>query len=273
MQPFRTKDDSHILYCKFFVEGNCTYGETCKFPHIDPKSGPQSTEPVNLVCEHIPFGTKEKDVFNLFAQYGSVKDVRMIFESTDPSQFSMAHVDMIGKEGAQHALKELNLWDNPNQLRVSVKNGKSSGGGPVRGTNRTPRLGAGSPYGASSYASAAVSNYSGGAGGYQGGEAAKGFKVVPCKYFQEGNCQFGQKCTFLHGNEAPRYDYSQYGAPDMYSMYSQYYPSMPSNLPPYGMPARGGDKTQQKAEKYKTVPCTQFAKGLCTFGEKCNFIH
>jgi hypothetical protein len=272
MQPFfKEKDSSHILYCKFFVEGNCTYGDTCKFPHIDPKSGPQSTEPVNLVCEHIPFGTKEKDVFNLFAQYGSVKDVRMIYESTDPSQFSVAHVDMIGKEGAQHALKELNLWDNPNQLRVSVKNGKGgSSGGPVRGTNHTPRLGANS-YGASGYP--AASSYSGAAAAYPGAEAAKGFKVVPCKYFQEGNCQFGQKCTFLHGNEAPRYDYSQYAAPDMYSMYSQYYPSMPAT--PYGgMPPRG-DKTVQllKAERYKTVPCTQFAKGLCTFGEKCNFIH
>jgi RNA recognition motif-containing protein len=270
MQPmFRQKDDSHILYCKFFVEGNCTYGETCKFPHIDPKSGPQSTEPVYLVCEHIPYGTKEKDVFNLFAQYGSVKDVRMIYESADPSQFSVAHVDMIGKEGAQHALKELNLWDNPNQLRVTVKNGKTNGGGPVRGTNHAPRLGA-SNYGASSYSAAA--NYSAPQGAY-GGEVAKGFKVVPCKYFAEGNCQFGQKCTFLHGNEAPpRYDYSQYAAPDMYSMYSQYYPQMPASMPSYSMPPR--DKTQMlKAEKYKTVPCTQFAKGLCTFGEKCNFIH
>jgi len=184
----------------------------------------------------------------------------MIFEATDPSQFSMAHVDMVGKEGAQHALKELNLWDNPNQLRVSVKN--KNGGGPVRGTNHTPRLGA-SPFGAAAYSS---SNYNGAAGG----DVPKAFKVVPCKYFAEGNCQFGQKCTFLHGNEAPRYDYSQYVAPDMYSMYSQYYPSMPAN---YGMPPRG-DKTQfSKAEKYKTVPCTQFAKGLCTFGDKCNFIH
>jgi RNA recognition motif-containing protein len=268
MQPmFRQKDDSHILYCKFFVEGNCTYGDTCKFPHIDPKSGPQSTEPVNLQCDHIPYGTKEKDVFNLFAQYGSVKDVRMIYESTDPSQFSIAHVDMIGKEGAQHALKELNLWDNPNQLKVTVKNGKTNGGGgPVRGNNRAPRLGA-SSYGPVSYP--AASNYS--PQGYAGAEVAKGFKVVPCKYFAEGNCQFGNKCTFLHGNEAPRgYDYSQYGAPDMYSMYSQYYPQMPASMP-YSMPPRG-DKTQ-KAEKYKTVPCTQFAKGLCTFGEKCNFIH
>jgi hypothetical protein len=137
-ERLEVKKSEAILYCKFFLDGSCTYGEVCKFAHIDPKTC--STEPIGLLVEHIPYGTKESDLFHLFSQYGNTKDVQMIDEGSESNPYSVAHVDMIGRIGAQNALRELNQWDNPNQLTVTVRGSQRPyvNGGPVRRDAHAP---------------------------------------------------------------------------------------------------------------------------------------
>jgi len=172
--------------------------------------------------------------------------------------YTSATVDMIGKDGAQHAFTELNAFDNPNQLRVTWKRPTLSGG-PVR--SAPPRLGYGGYGVMPAYPTTAVPN-------------VLPFKVVQCKFFLEGTCTHGAACTFLHGDEAPRYDNEGYAPTASYGMPYSPYPA----FNPYGGPAGYGvfperQKKPHKPEKYKTMPCSNFAKGSCSFGDKCNFVH
>ena len=63
------------------------------------------------------------------------------------------------------------------------------------------------------------------------------YKTQLCLNWEMGHCEFGEKCTFAHGNEELK-------------------------------------QTVQKSKKYKTKKCKQFyAEGYCVYGPRCQFIH
>lgn len=64
--------------------------------------------------------------------------VRFLTLSAD--SYGTANVDMLGRDGAQHAYVELNAFDNPNQLRVTWK--REHDGGPVRPQHNFARMNA-----------------------------------------------------------------------------------------------------------------------------------
>jgi RNA recognition motif-containing protein len=279
--PRERKNDSHITFCKFFSEGNCIYGNTCRYPHVgagEEKSqrptlptsaGSGSTQPITLVVENVPPGTKEADLLHLFSSYGSTKDVRFI-DKVSESGFGKAHVDMIGKEAVQHAMTELNQWDNPNQLQVSIKG--SSSGGPLRNSSSSlMKVGGYSPQERPRYAVPTQSQ-----------PDLSLYKTVPCKYYAQGSCSYGLSCTFYHsGTDMPSAAVA-YPAVASYNNYQTAQPYQYNPYPPsasYPMPTMDNRDVNRdsryaaNAAKYKTVPCVLFASGKCTFGDKCNFIH
>jgi len=71
------------------------------------------------------------------------------------------------------------------------------------------------------------------------------YKTVPCKNFAlDGNCQFGQRCTFKHGS-------ADNGQPLLQGLGK---PSVPVN--------------------YKIVPCKSWSQvGQCSHGDRCTFMH
>ncbi|KAI5081747.1 hypothetical protein GOP47_0001490 [Adiantum capillus-veneris] len=71
----------------------------------------------------------------------------------------------------------------------------------------------------------------------------------PCRFYLEGHCPYGDRCTFSHGNE----DLQRESAPAMD-------PSPAGNAP--------------GRSNYKTRLCTRWEKGeLCIYGDKCHFAH
>lgn len=60
------------------------------------------------------------------------------------------------------------------------------------------------------------------------------FKTVICSNWEQGECKFGDKCSFAHGKEELRV--------------------RPNSL-------------------FKTVICTAWMDGECKFGDRCNFAH
>jgi len=180
----------------------------------------------------------------LFSHYGTVKDVRLT-ESNDA--YGIAYVDMLGKDSAANATFELNRPDNPNKLRVNLKN--PNYGGAVRGQSRQPPTLPTAP---------TRSNFSPFSGGQDGNVPYK-YKEVPCKYFDGvGGCNKGAECTFLHG-EVPPFGQSR-------SMF-------PSDNNSFNSREKHPLTSDQTGPKFKTMPCSMFPKGLCVYGDKCIFIH
>lgn len=76
-------------------------------------------------------------------------------------------------------------------------------------------------------------------------------KTRLCRYFLEGNCPYGDRCNFLHGNEEAQKTSGMEPSSGSYTHGS--------------MAARPG---------YKTRLCAKWEKGeLCDFGDKCHFAH
>lgn len=263
-RPRRRKE---ITFCKFFSEGSgCAFGDSCKFPHIDhatgketrgedwmPKraeplsEGPTQNEakqPVRLLVERVPPGTSSAELLTLLEQYGAVLDMRL---DTRADGFGLAKVDYVDRDGARSAFAALNASDSPHQFRVTWK--KKTTGGPVRH---------------------AILYY------------PPPFATLPpprpCKFYFDGTCRQGIYCAFAHGDE-PRpssYPYPYIGAypvpvcPFSFSsvlLSHSHYFAYP--FAPFALPVRKA----HKPELYKTMPCSNFAKGSCSFGDKCNFVH
>ena len=76
----------------------------------------------------------------------------------------------------------------------------------------------------------------------------------PCRYFFEGNCPYGERCTFSHGGEeSQRYDGDQVVERSAVGVAG------------YGASSR---------PNYKTRICARWEKGeICSYGEKCHFAH
>lgn len=71
----------------------------------------------------------------------------------------------------------------------------------------------------------------------------------PCRFFLEGHCPYGDRCTFSHGNE----DLQRESAPTM-------------------DPSPAANATGRS--NYKTRLCSRWEKGeLCIYGDKCHFAH
>ncbi|MCO5577212.1 hypothetical protein L7F22_031037 [Adiantum nelumboides] len=71
----------------------------------------------------------------------------------------------------------------------------------------------------------------------------------PCRFYLEGHCPYGDRCTFSHGNE----DMVRETAPTM------------DPVPASNASGRSN---------YKTRLCTRWEKGeLCIYGDKCHFAH
>lgn len=243
-----------ITFCKFFSEGGsgCAFGDSCKYPHIDAtgKEARENWSPKRIsepLGEVLPTQNEAKEPVSLLVERvppGTTEtDLQTLFEQygavqvrldTRPDGFGLAKVDYAERDSARAAFAALNASDNPNQFRVSWK--KDTTGGPVR---------------------QAILYY------------PPHFATLPprpCKFFFEGplpnlTCRQGPYCAFRHGDE-PRYSsYPIFGA------YPYSYPFIPPI--PFALPIR----KVHKPELYKTMPCSNFAKGSCSFGDKCNFIH
>jgi len=260
------RDDSHIAFCRFYLEpSGCSFGNTCRYPHIDqgasyigggrrapvlPSAGYGGAEIVSLVVQNVPPGTKGSDMFTLFTFYGTVKDVRLT-ESFDA--YGVAYVDMLGKDSAANAMFELNRPENPNKLRVNLKN--PNYGGAVRGGMRQlPTL-------PTAQFRPMVSLPYSGAG--QDGNIPYKYKEMPCKYFGSmGGCNKGADCTFAHGEFQ---EIVPFGGQPMFSSDNNSFPNTPREKRPL--------TPDQTGPKFKTMPCSMFPKGLCVYGDKCIFIH
>jgi len=281
--------------CKFFSMGNCSYGQSCRYPHIgaDGKLENRSSvsEITQLTVDNVPSHFKEADLYNLFAAYGSVHEIRL------PENGSgKALVQMIGNDKAQKAMNELNVWTHPSQLRVSIASG--SEGGPVR-EHKT------SLAGAQKYKTVPCANFPKGLCSFgdncafiHGSDISGSrpppfkFKTLPCANFAKGSCTFGDRCSYIHGSEyappgfttpsfspyppSPSFPMSGYNSPYVgHEIYN--YPPYVSPLPTYTAPivteASSNAGKGIQVEKFKTAPCKKFPLGLCTFGDKCAFIH
>lgn len=77
-----------------------------------------------------------------------------------------------------------------------------------------------------------------------------------CRYFVDGNCPYGDRCNFLHGNDE-----------------GQQTPGMePPAAPNAGVNMWGGPAARRT--NYKTRLCAKWERGeQCEFGDKCNFAH
>lgn len=75
----------------------------------------------------------------------------------------------------------------------------------------------------------------------------------PCRFYAEGHCPYGDRCTFSHGTED-----AQRG-------------TAPTTVEP--LPATGSANAPGRSN-YKTRLCTRWEKGEpCIYGDKCHFAH
>lgn len=100
-------------------------------------------------------------------------------------------------------------------------------------------------------------------------------KTKVCKFFVEGTCPFGPKCSYLHGNEeknSVRPNFSESGTlekpPSSFNI----------NIDRKNWRIKKGTKegTETKFDwrkLQKTKPCKFFLVGTCPFGDKCSFLH
>lgn len=79
-------------------------------------------------------------------------------------------------------------------------------------------------------------------------------KTKLCRYFLDGNCPYGDRCNFLHGNDE-----------------AQNTPGMEAQ----GVAGRVGSRGPSSVKpNYKTRLCAKWEKGeFCDFGDKCHFAH
>lgn len=88
--------------------------------------------------------------------------------------------------------------------------------------------------------------------------------TVQCRGWKEGNCSFGNKCRFLHGepNQKICRSYNQGGCTYENCKFAHIaYPQSSSN---------GGNG----GSNLKTKPCNNFSQtGTCKYGENCKFAH
>jgi len=268
----------------------------------------QNCEITTIFIGNIAEQTQDSDVEQLFATFGSVKDLRVVRSSGKCFGF----IEMIGKD-SQDALNAISNLDgfmlNERAITVSLAQAKNEGG-PSRHIQK--------------------------------------FKTQECRYIKEtGHCDFGDRCSYLHPGEparAPKQQnqfrgpnnsyqqrnnnpYLQPSAHDMnmfdYGMFSAMnnnygpggaggYPQAAGYSPAvaagysaaiggsfgapttnvfsnvgsfggdvgFGAPSntmRGskmGDNQQNTTnDRYKTKACRNFQEGSCAFGDRCHFIH
>ena len=83
----------------------------------------------------------------------------------------------------------------------------------------------------------------------------------PCRYFSEGNCPYGDRCTFSHGNDQTQRNENLAVVDGAFASSN----SSGSSVNYTGSSSRSN---------YKTRICTRWEKGeICSYGEKCHFAH
>ena len=100
------------------------------------------------------------------------------------------------------------------------------------------------------------------------GDFTKGFQQqrkpsVPCRGWKEGNCTFGNKCKFLHGEPTQKIcrSFNQGGC--NYENCKFAHIQYPSN--------NGGNAG---GNNLRTKPCNNFSQtGSCKYGDNCKFAH
>lgn len=97
-----------------------------------------------------------------------------------------------------------------------------------------------------------------GGGGFMGG-TGQPRRTRICRYFMDGNCPYGDRCTFLHGNEEAQ--------------------RTAGVAPSSGGASSGASRVGMRGPptakpNYKTRLCARWEKGEpCDFGDKCHFAH
>jgi len=164
---------------------------------------------VILFVGSLPYEATEDDLHKLFSPFGQVLGVRIISDRVLNQPRGFAFIDMNSDEAAHNAIMSLNESEfKGRQISVSLstpRDGSRAGGKMVSRGNAGRQGGTFSrgERGRSGVAPPARGS-GGGRGGYSGGvDPVSGI----CRYYLQGNCTYGSKCGFPHGNiQGGRYD-------------------------------------------------------------------
>ena len=104
-----------------------------------------------------------------------------------------------------------------------------------------------------------------------------------CRYFNQGKgtCKFADKCTFSHDPKIAVYVPKGKGKGKRSSRSPSRSASPAGRDTPRGgrsssprrSSSRGSSSRPIDQSKYKTKPCDNYARGTCTFGDRCSFKH
>lgn len=242
--------------CEFFAKGTCTKGEACTFLHgnegMAPKGKAGGKGKPTPSSKFGPSGA-----YSAMMAVGDKKTVPCI-KFLQGQCSKGAACNFLHEEGGQQAPQD-NYKTVPCRF---FQEGKCTKGDQCSYSHGEEG------YVAPVHYAAPYAPYPKGGKGAAGGGGGN-FKTVQCEFFAKGTCTKGEACTFLHGDEGSSYGKS----------YGKATPSYGGKGGPIVLPgayingAFKGDAKGGKSGNFKTVQCEFFAKGLCTRGDACTFLH
>jgi len=246
----------------------------------ESQGGPQdvvsdSEETCALFVGNIAYEIEEDNLRDLFSQYVTVQDVRIV--ASEHKRF--AFVDIIGRENADKVIEALHNFELAGrQLVVKVSVPREEG-------QQSPKRNFSKFEGGNFYAGRGQLQYGNNnynysfptqngwgnmvqqqrgynnyflnqwtgqqvnAGRPRFGPGSDNYRTRACRHFSQGSaCPFGDRCTYSHD------------------------PNLCANFK-LGQNNNSNHKVENRSVNYQTKPCRHFAQGSCTFGERCKYIH